>query len=89
MSETKWKSLPPLSGGIYVGMVTEVLDRENIPNVVKTDLAAGGLGMIQGTSPVGKPWRIQVPEEYFERAIEIFESLLHDRPDEDSAEPES
>lgn len=82
MSEAKWKSLPPLSGGVYVGMVTEVLDGENIPNLVKTDLAAGGLGMIQGTEPVGRPWRIQVPEEFYERAMEIYDSLLRRQPGE-------
>jgi hypothetical protein len=84
VSEAEWKSLPPLPGGVYVGMVTEILDREKIPNMVKTDLAAGGLGMIQGTEPVGRPWRIQVPEEFFARAMEIYESLLHNRPDEES-----
>ena len=90
MSEAKWKSLPPLSGGLYVGMVTEVLDGENIPNLVKTDLAAGGLGMIVGTEPLGRPWRIQVPEEFYDRAMEIYESLLHRQPGEDGdAEPES
>jgi len=81
MSEEKrdrvnWKSLPPLEGGVYVGMVTEVLDNEGIPNLVKTDLEAGGLGMIMGTQQVGRPWRIQVPEEFFVRAMEIYESLL-------------
>lgn len=81
MSEDKqnrvnWKSLPPLEGGLYVGMVTEVLDNEGIPNLVKTDLEAGGLGVIMGTQQVGRPWRIQVPEEYYDRALEIYESLL-------------
>jgi len=90
VSEAKWKSLPPLSGGVYVGMVTEVLDGENIPNLVKTDLAAGGLGMIVGTEPLGRPWRIQVPEEFYDRAMEIYESLLHRQPGEDGdAEPDS
>jgi hypothetical protein len=90
VSEAKWKSLPPLSGGVYVGMVTEVLDGENIPNLVKTDLAAGGLGMIVGTEPLGRPWRIQVPEEFYDRALEIYESLLHRQPGEGGdAEPDS
>jgi hypothetical protein len=71
-------------------MVTEVLDGENIPNLVKTDLAAGGLGMIVGTEPLGRPWRIQVPEEFYDRAMEIYESLLHRQPGEDGdAEPDS
>jgi hypothetical protein len=89
VSEAEWKSLPPLGGGVYVGMVTEVLDREKIPNLVKTDLASGGLGVIQGTEPIGRAWRIHVPEEFYERAMEIYESLLHRQPGENSPEPES
>jgi hypothetical protein len=72
----EWRALPPLDGGVYVGMVTEVLDENGIPNVVKTDLEAGGLGMVQGTSPLGNPWRIQVPVSYFDRAMEIYEAIV-------------
>lgn len=79
----RWKSLPPLDGGVWVAMVTEVLDDQGIPNLVKTDLAAGGLGVITGTVPLGKAWRIQVPESDYERAMEIYHSLLgQDRTDE-------
>ena len=73
---TDWKSLPPLDGGVWVAMVTEVLDKEEIPNIVKTDLAAGGLGVVTGTTPLGKAWRIQVPEQFYERAMEVYQSLL-------------
>jgi len=73
---TEWKSLPPLDGGVWVAMVTEVLDREGIPNVVKTDLATGGLGVITGTVPLGRAWRIQVPEPFFEQALDVYQSLL-------------
>jgi hypothetical protein len=76
---TSWKSLPPLKGGLWVGMVTEVLDREGIANLVKTDLEAGGLGVIMGTEPLGDPWRIQVPEDDYARALEIYESLMGDQ----------
>ena len=89
MSDVQWKSLPPLSGGVYVGMVTEVLDNEKIPNIVKTDLASGGLGVIMGTEQVGKPWRIQVPEDYYDQALEIFESLLRREQSENSADSPS
>jgi hypothetical protein len=75
-NSSDWKSLPPLDGGVWVAMVTEVLDREGIPNVVKTDLAAGGLGVITGTVPLGEAWRIQVPEAEYARALEILESLM-------------
>ena len=73
---TSWKSLPPLEGGVWVGMVTEVLDREEIPNLVNTDLSSGGLGVVTGTSSPGRSWRIQVPEQFYERALEVYQSLL-------------
>jgi hypothetical protein len=75
-NRVNWKSLPLLQGGVWVAMVTEVLDQHEIPNVVKTDLEAGGLGMIIGTEPLGNPWRIQVPETDYDRALDIFESLM-------------
>ncbi len=71
----EWVPLPKLPGGVYVAMITEVLDKENIPNLVKTDLAAGGVGMIVGTTTVGKPWRILVPRDKYEEALHIFESI--------------
>ncbi|RPH93746.1 hypothetical protein EHM69_09420 [candidate division KSB1 bacterium] len=79
-----WKSLPALTGGVWVAMVTEVLDQEGIPNLVKTDLSAGALGVITGTMSLGKLWRIQVPEPEYDRALEIYESLMgdHDQPEE-------
>ena len=73
---TGWKSLPPLDGGVWVAMVTEVLDERGIPNLVQTDLAAGGIGMVVGTTTVGKLWRVQVPAEYYEQALEIYESMF-------------
>jgi hypothetical protein len=72
----EWMSLPPLDGGVWVAMVTEVLDKENIPNMVKTDLEAGGLGVITGTTQLGQTWRIQVPKQFYDRALEIYQSLL-------------
>jgi len=82
-SRVNWKSLPPLRGGVWVGMVTDVLDQQEIPNIVKTDLAAGTLGVITGTEQLGKGWRIQVPEEHYAQALEIFESLMGEEPDSD------
>jgi len=75
-NSVEWVPLPKLPGGIYVSMVTEVLDKENIPNLVKTDLAAGGIGMVIGTTTVGKPWRIFVPRDKYEEALHIFESII-------------
>lgn len=73
---SEWKSLPPLDGGVWVAMVTDVLDQEEIPNLVKTDLAAGGLGVVTGTISLGKLWRIQVPAEFYARALEVYEGLM-------------
>ncbi len=67
----EWKSLPPLEGGIWAGMVTEVLDAEGIPNIVKSELESGGLGVITGTSQLGRATRIQVPAQFYEKAMEI------------------
>ena len=75
-SYSEWVSLPPLNGGVWVAMVTEVLDGEGIPNLVKTDLSSGGLGVVTGTDTLGKSWRIQVPLEFLGRALEIHESIL-------------
>jgi hypothetical protein len=90
-SYANWKSLPPLGGGVWVAMVTEVLDNEEIPNLVKTDLSAGGLGVVTGTETLGKGWRIQVPEEFYARALEIYESILGDtlnaEPTEETDDP--
>jgi hypothetical protein len=75
-----WKALPPLEGGVFVAMVTEVLNKEGIPSMVKTDLEAGGLGMITGTVHVGAPYRIKVPESDYDKALEIFEELMGGLP---------
>ncbi|MBK6764951.1 MAG: DUF2007 domain-containing protein [bacterium] len=90
-SYTNWKSLPPLGGGVWAAMVTEVLDNEGIPNLVKTDLSSGGLGVVTGTDTLGKAWRIQVPEEFYARALEIHESIQgdaeHAEPTEETDDP--
>lgn len=85
-SYSDWKSLPPFEGGVWVAMVTEVLDNEGIPNLVKTDLAAGGLGVITGTETLGKAWRVQVPSEFFARALAIYESVLGEQGGGEPAE---
>lgn len=82
-----WKALPPMEGGVYVAMLTEVLDNEGIPNVVKTDLESGGLGRITGTSQIGAPWRVQVPEQFYERAMDIYRSIIESNPSDDADAP--
>jgi hypothetical protein len=70
-------------------MVTEVLDKENIPNMVKTDLESGGLGVIMGTETLGDPWKIFVPESEYDRALEIFNSLMGDKGEADAGSESS
>jgi hypothetical protein len=85
---TEWKALPPLPGGVFVSMVTEVLDKENIPNMVKTDLESGGLGVIMGTESLGDPWRIYVAIADYDRAMQVFDSLMGDEGEaETGSEP--
>jgi hypothetical protein len=82
-----WQPLPQLKGGVFVSMVTEVLDKENIPNMVKTDLESGGLGMIVGTETLGDPWKIFVPESDYDRAMQVFDSLMGSEDEGSSEEP--
>ena len=74
--KANWIALPPLKGGVFVSMVTEVLDKEDIPNMVKTDLESGGLGVIMGTQSLGDPYKIFVPEADYDRALEVYNSLM-------------
>lgn len=83
----EWKALPPMEGGVYVSMLTEVLDDEGIPNVVKTDLESGGLGRITGTAQIGAPWRVQVPAEFYDRALDIYKSIIESNPPDDADAP--
>jgi hypothetical protein len=82
-----WKSLPPLEGGVFVAMVTDVLDQHDIPNLVKTELESGGLGVIMGTTQLGRSWRIQVPDLEYDRAMEIYQSLMGNETPDDEDDP--
>ena len=73
--ELKWTPLHSVPGKVYAEMVTEILDKEEIPNFIKSDAVSttyltGGAGGIGGTSV------IFVPEEHQSRAEEILTQLL-------------
>ena len=73
--ELKWTPLHSVPGKAYAEMVTEILDKEEIPNYIKSDAVStayltGGAGGIGGTSV------IFVPEEYQIRAEEILIQIL-------------
>ena len=75
LTEFKWTPLHSVPGKAYAQMVTEILDKEEIPNYIKSDAVStayliGGAGSIGGTSV------IYVPEEYQSRAEEILTQLL-------------
>ena len=75
LPEVKWIALNSVPGKAYAEMVTEVLDKEEIPNFTKSDAVStayltGGAGGIGGTSV------IFVPEEHQSRAEELLTQLL-------------
>ena len=75
LQEVKWIALKSVPGKAYAEMVTEVLDKEEIPNFIKSDAVStayltGGAGGLGGTSV------IFVPEEHQSRAEEFLTQLL-------------
>ncbi len=75
LPEIKWAPLHSVPGKAYAQMITEILDKEEIPNYIKSDALStayltGGAGGIGGTSV------IFVPEEHQSRAEEILTQLL-------------
>ncbi|MCH8929058.1 MAG: DUF2007 domain-containing protein [Candidatus Marinimicrobia bacterium] len=75
LQEMNWIPLHSVPGKAYAEMVTEIFDKEEIPNYTKSDAVStayltGGAGSIGGTSV------IFVPEEHQSRAEEILTQLL-------------
>ena len=75
ITEVNWIPLHSVPGKAYAEMVTEILDKEEIPNYIKSDALStayltGGAGGMGGISV------IFVPEEHQSRAEEILTQLL-------------
>ncbi len=69
--EIIWVPLRSVPGKPYAAMVTEILDKEEIPNYVKSD----AISTAYLTSGTGNAV-IYVPEEHLNRAEEILNQLL-------------
>ncbi len=67
----KWVPLRSVPGKPYAAMVTEVFDKEEIPNFVKSD-AVSTAYLTSGTGIAV----IYVPEEHLNRAEEILNQML-------------
>ena len=69
--EINWVPLRSVPGKPYAAMVTEILDKEEIPNYVKSD-AISTAYLSSGTGIAV----IYVPEEHLTRAEEILNQML-------------
>ncbi len=69
--EFNWVPLRSVPGKPYAAMVTEILDKEEIPNFVKSD-AVSTVYLTAGTGNAV----IYVPEEHLKRAEDILNQIL-------------
>lgn len=72
----KWVSLPPVQGKAYAEMVMEVLRQNDIPCYLQSFFGSGAMGVITGAGlPLARD-KIMVPEENYEEALEILDSMV-------------
>ncbi|GAB4336273.1 MAG: hypothetical protein Kow0037_17290 [Calditrichia bacterium] len=71
----KWVKIGPLPGLNYAEMVTEVLDKEEIPYSLYQDGVSTAIG-ISGTNLAGNEAFILVPPEFEERVRDLIEGML-------------
>ena len=71
----EWKKIGPLPGLPYAQMISEVLEKRNIPYSLSQDGVATAYG-ISGTNLAGNEAFIWVPEEYVSEVREIIEQLI-------------
>ena len=69
------QELPPIPGRHYASMLTEVLEKENIPFLVKDTFMSTAL---RAESGIGNAVKVQVPEDCYARALNIFHDLFPD-----------
>jgi hypothetical protein len=74
--DTKWVAMPPLQGKVYAEMVMEVLRENEIPCYLQSLFGSGGLGVISGAGLAWAKDKIMVPEDKYEQAMEILESMV-------------
>jgi hypothetical protein len=71
----KWKKIGPLPGLLYAQMISEVLEKNQIPHSLSQDGVATAYGFT-GTSLAGNEAFIFAPEKYVDRIKEIIEQLI-------------
>ena len=71
----KWKKIGPLPGMPYAQMISEVLEKNNIPYSLSQDGVATAYGFT-GTSLAGNEAFIWVPAEFADQVKEIIEQLI-------------
>ena len=74
-NDFEWVPLRGVPGKTYAEMVTEVLDKEEIPNYIKSD-AVSTAYLTTGTSTVTGNATIYVPEKNKEKAEGILLQIL-------------
>ncbi len=73
--KSDWKKVGPIPGLPYAQMISEVLEKENIPFSLTQDGVATAYGY-SGTNLAGNKAFIWVPQEFEERVKEIIERLI-------------
>ncbi|MBT3217391.1 MAG: hypothetical protein HOD97_07290 [Candidatus Marinimicrobia bacterium] len=71
-NEHTWIKVGELSGKMYADMITELLEQNDIPHFVKSDVMTTTFS-ISSSEATGGLIKLFVPEKYKEKA----ESLLH------------
>ncbi len=71
----KWLPLHPLPGPVYAEMVKEVLEKNDIPCIIKKDFLSSAYGS-QGTVSAGLETLIFVPEDRAKESEEILYQML-------------
>ncbi len=74
-STPKMVALHPLPGKMYAEMVREVLEKQGIPCIIKTDLLSSAFGS-DGCSAVGSQATIYVPVDRRQESEEILHQML-------------
>ncbi len=76
-ADFNWVPLRGVPGKIHAEMVTEILDKEEIPNYIKSDALSTAF-LASGVSTISGNATIYVPEKHREKAEErLFQILDH------------
>ncbi|MFQ5769619.1 MAG: DUF2007 domain-containing protein [bacterium] len=71
----KWVPLHSLPGPVYAEMVKEVLEKQEIPCILKKEFLSSALGT-QGTSEGGFETLLFVPEDRLQESEKILNEML-------------